>query len=411
MSITAVPEFPSTKQQSAPSASLGLEAILVVSYAALLPYQVELAPDFRLAPADLCVLLAVFPLGVRLRYRTKAWSFWHLGILLTFCLGSFITASTYGELSRYLLINKDVGLLLLFGTYLVVTSSVSDWRQLRLVLQAFIGSVVLQNLVGIVLLPVAYFSGFVTFLTPYGGTRLAGLLVDPNAYGGLLVLTLLLCETTARDPWPLVGKKWLAFCRITLGLGILFTFSRTAWISLALALCCLLLTETGKAIRMMLAGAVAVGLLALFAADRFIVFLKEMATRPEAGPGRVELMEKALIHFAEHPFLGGGLGNYIATEGTIVHNTPLWFLSDFGLFGMVMFAGFMGWFFFKARHARRLALPNDRNVVLALLIGHVAMLVLGMGIEAFYQRHWWLVLALIASSCHLATRQQSVGEE
>jgi hypothetical protein len=34
-------------------------------------------------------------------------------------------------------------------------------------------------------------------------------------------------------------------------------------------------------------------------------------------------------------------------------------------------------------------------------MAHTAMLGLAMGIEAFYQRHWWLVFALIASSYSL----------
>ena len=42
-----------------------------------------------------------------------------------------------------------------------------------------------------------------------------------------------------------------------------------------------------------------------------------------------------------------------------------------------------------------------RSGVLALLLAHTAMFGLAMGIEAFYQRHWWLVLGLIASSYSL----------
>jgi hypothetical protein len=37
------------------------------------------------------------------------------------------------------------------------------------------------------------------------------------------------------------------------------------------------------------------------------------------------------------------------------------------------------------------------------------MIGLAMGIEAFYQRHWWMVLALIASGYILALRR--MGEE
>ena len=43
--------------------------------------------------------------------------------------------------------------------------------------------------------------------------------------------------------------------------------------------------------------------------------------------------------------------------------------------------------------------------MLALLLAHTAMFGLAMGIEAFYQRHWWLVLGLIASSYSLTLRR------
>ena len=40
-------------------------------------------------------------------------------------------------------------------------------------------------------------------------------------------------------------------------------------------------------------------------------------------------------------------------------------------------------------------------LALALMLAHTAMFGLAMGIEAFYQRHWWLVFGLIASSYSL----------
>ena len=413
MSLALAPRFPAMTQQSAKPVGLSMDGILVVAYAALLPIQIEIAVDFRVAPADLCVLLAALPLTVRLRYRTKAWSFWHMGILLTFAVGSFLAILASGGLSRYLFVNKDLGLLLLFLTYMVVTSAITEWKQVRLVLQVFVWSVVLQNLVGIAEFLISYFFGVDTYFTAYGNRRFAGMLLDPNANGGLLILSLLLCEATSRGPTALVRGWWLAFCRLTLGLGILLSFSRTAWVSLAIAwlfLLFLLPTRIAVAIRAVLAGAAALILGMLLAGDQFVLYFREMALRPESGRARGELMEKALSHFAHNPVWGGGLGNFIETEGTIVHNTPLWFLADFGLIGLAMFVGFMAWFVIKAWDARRLAPYSEKIVVQALLIGHIAMLSLGMGIEAFYQRHWWLVMALIASSYHIATRRKYLIE-
>src|SRR5262249_4589396 len=77
---------------------------------------------------------------------------------------------------------------------------------------------------------------------------------------------------------------------------------------------------------------------------------------------------------------------------------------DFGIVGLIALLGFLGWFFAKSVLAYRLAPVPARPLVLALALAHTAMFGLAMGIEAFYQRHWWLVLALIASSYSLTLR-------
>jgi O-antigen ligase len=80
----------------------------------------------------------------------------------------------------------------------------------------------------------------------------------------------------------------------------------------------------------------------------------------------------------------------------------MWFLADFGILGLAALLIFLGWFFAKAWFAYRFAPERKRPLVLALLLAHAAMVGLAMGIEAFYQRHWWLIFGLIASSYSLA---------
>jgi hypothetical protein len=83
----------------------------------------------------------------------------------------------------------------------------------------------------------------------------------------------------------------------------------------------------------------------------------------------------------------------------------MWFLADFGILGLAVFLGFLGWFSIKAWCAYRLAPEREQPLVLALLLAHTAMVGVAMGIEAFYQRHWWLVFALIGASYSLAIRR------
>jgi putative inorganic carbon (HCO3(-)) transporter len=134
---------------------------------------------------------------------------------------------------------------------------------------------------------------------------------------------------------------------------------------------------------------------------RFLPVFEEMASRPKQVQGRFDLIHDAFQEFARHPFLGGGIGSFRLGEGEIAHNSAMWFLADFGIVGFAVLLGFLGWFFVKGWFAYRFAPANAKPLVLALLLAHTAMFGLAMGIEAFYQRHWWLVLGLIASSYSL----------
>jgi hypothetical protein len=142
---------------------------------------------------------------------------------------------------------------------------------------------------------------------------------------------------------------------------------------------------------------------------RFVPVFEEMASRPKQVQGRFDLIHDAFGNFVQHPFFGGGLGSFRMSEGEIAHNSAMWFLADFGIAGFAVLLGFLGWFLIKGWFAYRFAPTREQPIALALLLAHTAMIGLAMGIEAFYQRHWWMVLALIASGYILALRR--MGEE
>jgi putative inorganic carbon (hco3(-)) transporter len=130
-----------------------------------------------------------------------------------------------------------------------------------------------------------------------------------------------------------------------------------------------------------------------------------MASLPKRVRGRFDLRHDAIAAFTGHPLFGGGIGSFRLGEGEVAHNSAMWFLADFGLVGLTVFLGFVGWFFVKGWFAYRFAPTREQPVALALLLANAAMFGLAMGIEAFYQRHWWLVFGLIASVYSLALRR------
>jgi putative inorganic carbon (hco3(-)) transporter len=385
----------------------GALTFLVGVYAALLPYQVELAHDLNFALANCCLPLILLVAPGQLKYRRPAWTFWHLAMILVFTIGTLVSALNAGYLSRYVFLNKDAGLALLLLSYVAITSAATEWQDMRHILRVFTIGVVSQNVVGIGAFLATYFFGVNTPLTMYGGVRLSGMMLDANAYGGLLVLALMICEGASWGPAPLFKGFPLLFCRLTLGLGILFTFSRSTWVSLTLALLLLCIVRRQVALRLALVGLIGAPCLFLIMGRRFLQFFEGMAARPEEGDSRFQLMHDALVEFARHPFLGGGLGNFLSIEGTIVHNTALWFLADFGILGLIVLLGYLGSFFVRGWSAYRFAPDSEKPIMLALVLAHTAMLGLAMGIEAFYQMHWWLIMALIASGYSIVRRQSS----
>ena len=377
---------------------------LVIAYVALLPYQFEVGNEVNFAPSDCLMLLAVLLGLYSLRYRNLVWTGWHFGIIALFAAGSLVAALRFGTLSRYELINKDAGLLLPFLSYAAITSAVTGWNDVRRILRVFVATVALQNIVAVGSYLAAYFFNVKNPFGRYGGLRLSGMLIDPNAYGGLLVAAFVVCEGVCVGPDPLFRKRTLWLFRATLAMGILFTFSRSAWIALSLALCVLFLLQTRAALRVLLAGLTAAPCLFLLLGNRFVPVFEELASRPKQVQGRFDLIDAAIEAFTHHPILGGGIGSFRIAQGEIAHNTAMWFLADFGILGLTVLLGFLGWFFIKAWNCYRSATAAQRPLALALLMAHTAMFGLAMGIEALYQRHWWLVLALIASSYRLTMR-------
>ena len=110
----------------------------------------------------------------------------------TFAAGSLVAAVRFGDLTRYELVNKDAGAASL-APLQAVTTTVTDWEDLRRILRVFTISVVAENIVAVAAFLANYFLEWKP-VRPYGGLRLSGMLLDPNAYGGLLVVALVICE-------------------------------------------------------------------------------------------------------------------------------------------------------------------------------------------------------------------------
>lgn len=379
---------------------------LAAAYVILLPIQVETGVGLRFAPSDLVLLLFLLCYLWRIRIVKDAWSVWHFALLLTFAFGNFVSVWENESLSRYVLLSKDIGLLVLLATYLMIVGYAKDWVRFRRLLRLLVASVVWQNAFALAGFVWVKLSGVPIPWLNYESARVSGMLIDPNAYGGLLVLVFAVHTMAVLGKQPLLSGWRVPFATLSLTAGILLTFSRSAWIGLAMVVVVAAWIRPTFALRFLLTAGAAIGSILLVLGREYLTVIEAMATRGAQVTSRLDFIRISLERFQESPIFGVGLGTFHEQYGWIVHNTPLWFLTEFGLVGLAVFLGFVLWFFAKGAAARRHAKPEVKPLLFGLLLAHLAMLGLSMGIEALYQRHWWLVMGLLAAGASLVSREQ-----
>lgn len=382
---------------------------LVIAYVIFLPMQFQTPLGPRFAPSDLFLLLYLLCGMFRFPLIRSTWSVWHWALMLVYAIGNLVSLFENGRLSQYVVVEKDFGLVMLFLGYTMIVSYATDWARFRRLIRCFILSTVWQNVVAIG----AFFLGEITGINitwlNYESARLSGMLVDPNAYGGLLILAFAMHIMTSGKKNPILSGWLGTFCTVSLAIGIVLTFSRSAWIGLAMIVLAVGLFRPMYSLRLIAVGVVTFGTILLVLGGHYLDTITQMATRQSQITARLDFISTSMAAFYQQPVLGVGLGTFDMQDGFIVHNSTIWFLTEFGLVGFVVFVGFICWFFVKGVAAYRRAEETQKPLVFGLLLGHLAMYGLSMGIEAFYQRHWWLVMALLAASYGVVRREQAAG--
>lgn len=108
---------------------------------------------------------------------------------------------------------------------------------------------------------------------------------------------------------------------------------------------------------------------------------------------RWETITKGLELWWENPLFGTGLGVFIEQsttwfgKTTVIHSTPVWLLTEFGLIGTGVLV-WVAFVFVQALRKNWKALPAYRIVALLLVVFAIFSLVH----DIFYQRIFWLVL-------------------
>lgn len=384
-------------------------ALLLAALVVLLPVQFETGgPIARFAPTDLLVAAYLAVRLPRLRYVPAAWGTWVLPLAAVIVVGMPVALIRTGVLLQYAVVQKGIGLAVLLALFACVVDFCRDWERVRWVMGVYVAGVTANAGVAVVaaLLVNLGLPTLPLVNEPFPGFRLSGLLIDPNAFGGVIGVALLLHAVTAMNGAPLLGRRWTLLAGAVLPLALLMTFSRSAWLGVTAGILTLFAVRPVLAGRM--AARLAAPLLLLLPVVGAALFLLipgalQLVARPSEVASRVSIGADAFAEVLHNPLFGMGLGAYLQKYDIIIHNTPLWILTEFGVIGLLVFGGFVLSFAAKLLAAARTGPPDRRPVLLALLAAHAVMLGVSMGIEALYQRPWWLVLAL-AGSAYAVTR-------
>jgi putative inorganic carbon (HCO3(-)) transporter len=375
-----------------------------IAYVVFLPVQIGVGAS-RLAASDVFSALYAI-LGIaQLRLVRQAWSIFHWMLLMLFIVSTVHVAILQGALSSYVVLNKDIGLGVLFVSYAMLTTSATTWDDVETMLQVFVIATTLHAAASVAgLLLIKVLGNYSLSALVYLGGRAAGFLVDPNAFGGLLLVSLSIQTVTFFSGRPLVKGLLGLLCILVLGMGLVLTLSRSAWIGFAIAAILAVFLRPKIAVAYVTAGLMAALLLfAVLGGDQFESIMG-IANRPNTAQQRLTQINQAVPMIALNPILGTGLGVFIQKNGSIIHNTTVWITTDFGLVGLIVFWGLILWYFRRAFLAFRVADDSRRPIILGLTCAHAGMVGLSFGIEALYQRHWWFVMAMIASCYGLVVK-------
>ena len=372
---------------------------LLVLLVLLLPIQFVTNSSIRFAPADAVLIVLLLASVFVIATKRDDWSVWHLVLLGVFSASLLNAAFLYGTVTSWAIVNKYAGILLLLLLYLMVVQYAGSLRSIWRIAQVLVLGVVLQASVALPL----YFAGL--FYAPLHVARIQALAGDPNAYGGLLVVALALHWSTVYSPGRLVPRLLSWPVTLVLMGNLVFSFSRSGWIAYAFLVCAILVLRPRAWPHVVLPIVLGSMFVAVFMRGYFVNSILPLMLRPDQVSGRMTIIENAVHAFVQHPIFGGGLGSYLAEQDVQVHNSFFWMLADVGMVGALALVGLVGVLAVRGYKAYRAVGDDYRGLVIGLFISHLTMIGLSLGIEALYQRTWWVVMALLNACWVLTVRR------
>jgi O-antigen ligase len=377
---------------------LGTLALALARYDAAVAFGILLLAVVRIepAPSDL-----VFAVVIALAFVTGRLALERVPLSVTLLVSVFfalnllaaVEATDPARAATFFGITFYLGI---FGLWLA--AYVGSFRRARIVLVGYLAAAALSAAVASLALLVS-FPGAEAFVS---GPRAQGLFKDPNVFGPFLVpaALILMEETVAPRLLRLRLVTRLALLSV-LTVGIVFSFSRAAWLNLAvgaLVLFAVLALRRGGGQRAMtLLAATLIAGAALFGAlqaTSSLEFLEERASLQAYDTQRFDAQRAGLELAAAHP-LGIGPGQFERASEISAHSTYVRALAEEGVLGMLVVLGLMVLTLgFAARNVAR-GVDTYGIGSAALLAAWCGLLANSFFVDTLHWRHLWLIAALI----------------
>jgi hypothetical protein len=377
---------------------LGSLALAIFAYDAAVAVGVLLLAGVRFQPAPtdivFAVLMAVAALTGRFTLRRlPAGALFLVGGFLALNLVSTIDAQDTLRAAQFLGITIYV---LVFGLW--IASIVTDADIVRRIARWYIIGAVVSALLSTLALLVPY-PGHDLF-TRIG--RAEGLFKDPNVFGPFLVPAALIALEEILSPrlfsWRR-SMKVLVF--MILALGVLFSYSRAAWLNLAAGLTMMVLVYSfrrgsgraaARAVAVVLVACVALG--AVVSSTGSLTFLEQRAHEQSYDKSRFAGQSESVKWALAQPF-GIGPGQFERKAHIAAHSIYARALAEEGIPGLVILVLLLLTTLYWAGQNAILGRDTYGIGSAALLGAWVGVLLNSFFVDTLHWRHLWLLAALI----------------
>jgi O-antigen ligase len=209
--------------------------------------------------------------------------------------------------------------------------------------------------------------------------RAIGTSVDPNVFGGTVMLGLMLLVVQWASPRPVFRKTVLVALGLPAAAGVLLSLSRASWLGLAVGLGFIGLLRYRRIV--VLAAIAGLAVLATPAGQALVGrFVSGFSTADPATAFRVGEYTNALTLLARYPLLGIGFGASPDIDVTAgVSSVYLLVAEQTGLLGLLLYLiALASTWLIGLRGLRQLADPGAQGVRVAFLAALTAALVTGL---------------------------------